>query len=80
MVFQEPVLFDWSIAANIRYGASFKEVGDEEVVEAARAANIHDFITSLPEVGWGVCGGGGGGGGGGWRGCFVKIMTVLSFL
>ena len=50
------------IAANIRYGASFREVGDEEVVEAARGANIHDFITSLPEVGWGVCVGGGGGG------------------
>ena len=63
VVFQEPVLFDRSIAANIRYGASFREVGNEEVVEAARAANIHDFITSLPEVGWGVCmcvwGGGG---------------------
>ena len=41
------------------------------MVEAARAANIHDFITSLPEVGWGVCVWGGG--------CFVKIMTVLSF-
>ena len=73
VVFQEPVLFDRSIAANIRYGASFREVGDEEVVEAARAANIDDFITSLPEVGWGVCvcwgvcvGGGGG--------CFVKVM------
>ena len=51
------------IAANIRYGASFREVGDEEVVEAARGANIHDFITSLPEVGWGVCVGGGGEGG-----------------
>ena len=55
VVFQEPVLFDRSIAANIRYGASFREVGDEEVVEAARSANINDFITSLPEVVWGVC-------------------------
>ena len=33
VVFQEPVLFDRSIAANIRYGASFREVGDEEVVD-----------------------------------------------
>ena len=51
IVSQEPVLFDTSIAENIRYGANFREVSDEEVVEAAKAANIHNFVESLPEVG-----------------------------
>ena len=50
MVSQEPVLFDASIADNIRYGANFREVSDEEVIEAAKAANIHNLITSLPKV------------------------------
>ena len=50
IVSQEPVLFDTSIAENIRYGANFREVSDEEVVEAAKAANIHTFIDSLPQV------------------------------
>ncbi len=51
IVSQEPVLFDASIADNIRYGANFREVSDEEVVDAAKAANIHSFIESLPQVG-----------------------------
>ena len=50
LVSQEPILFDMSIADNIRYGALFREVSDEEVIEAAQSANIHDFIQSLPEV------------------------------
>jgi len=50
IVSQEPVLFDASIADNIRYGANFREVSDEEVIEAAKAANIHNLITSLPKV------------------------------
>ena len=52
IVSQEPVLFDCSIAENIRYGALFREVSDEEVIEAAKSANIHNFIESLPEVSW----------------------------
>ena len=50
VVSQEPVLFDTSIADNIRYGANFREVSDEEVIEAAKAANIHTFIETLPQV------------------------------
>jgi ABC-type multidrug transport system fused ATPase/permease subunit len=50
IVSQEPVLFDASIADNIRYGANFRDVSDEEIVEAAKAANIHNFIGTLPEV------------------------------
>lgn len=49
-VSQEPVLFNCSIAENIRYGALFREVTDEEVMEAAKSANIHSFIESLPDV------------------------------
>ena len=49
IVFQEPILFDTSVADNIRYGALHKEVSMEEVQEAAKKANIHDFISSLPD-------------------------------
>src|SRR5215212_5840663 len=47
IVLQEPVLFSTSIAENIAYarpGAS-----EEEVVEAAKAANAHEFIVGLPQ-------------------------------
>ena len=50
LVSQEPVLFDMSIGDNIRYGAIYKELSDEEIIEAAKAANIHDFIQTLPQV------------------------------
>ena len=50
VVSQEPVLFDTSVAENIRYGALFREVSDEEVISAAKAANIHSFIEGLPQV------------------------------
>lgn len=46
---QEPNLFDMSIADNIRYGASSGAVVTQEDVErAAKTANIHQFILSLP--------------------------------
>ena len=50
VVSQEPVLFDTSIAENIRYGSNFRKVSDEEVIQAAKAANIHSFVESLPQV------------------------------
>ena len=50
LVSQEPVLFDISIADNIRYGANYRDVSDEEVMDAAISANIHDFIELLPQV------------------------------
>src|SRR5260370_35362622 len=43
---QDTVLFNDSILYNIRYGRP--EAGDAEVIEAARAAHIHEFIQSLP--------------------------------
>ena len=48
IVSQEPVLFDRTIADNIRYGDNTRDVSMEEVIEAARKANIHSFVSSLP--------------------------------
>ncbi|XP_017679387.1 PREDICTED: ATP-binding cassette sub-family B member 5 isoform X2 [Lepidothrix coronata] len=49
LVSQEPVLFDCSIAENISYGDNSRVVSQEEIEEAAKAANIHTFIEKLPE-------------------------------
>eukprot|EP00731_Ephydatia_muelleri_P002254 Em0001g2254a len=46
---QERILFDTSIVENIRYGVNFREVSDAEIIAAAQAANIHDFIETLSE-------------------------------
>ena len=48
LVSQEPVLFDRTISDNIKYGDNEREVSMEEVMDAARRANIHNFVTSLP--------------------------------
>ena len=47
IVTQETYLFHDTIAANLRYGRM--DASNEDVVAAAKAANIHDFIASLPE-------------------------------
>lgn len=44
---QDVCLFAGTILENIRYGKP--EATDEEVVNAAMAANAHEFIMSLPE-------------------------------
>jgi ATP-binding cassette subfamily B protein len=44
---QDTVLFNDTIFYNIQYGRP--EATREEVLEAARAAHIHDFIESLPD-------------------------------
>ncbi len=46
VVLQETFLFSGTIAENIRYSAPFAT--DEEVIAAAKLANAHDFILSLP--------------------------------
>ena len=48
IVSQEPVLFNKSIAENIKYGDNSREVGMEEVIAAATKANIHQFVCGLP--------------------------------
>uniref|UniRef100_A0A8C4V9Z7 Bile salt export pump n=1 Tax=Falco tinnunculus TaxID=100819 RepID=A0A8C4V9Z7_FALTI len=49
IVSQEPVLFDCSIADNIKYGSNTKEATMEEVIEVAQKAQLHDFVMSLPD-------------------------------
>ena len=47
VVSQEPVLFDTTIAENIRYGREDATMKDIEA--AAKAANAHSFISELPD-------------------------------
>lgn len=47
LVPQETMLFSTSVMENIRYGRL--EATDEEIIEAAKAANAEEFIKELPE-------------------------------
>lgn len=47
IVFQDVTLFNTTVMDNIRIGR--KGATDEEVMEAARAANCDDFVSKLPE-------------------------------
>jgi ATP-binding cassette subfamily B protein len=47
IVLQDAVLFSTTIAENIAYARP--DASEEEIIEAARAANAHDFILSLPD-------------------------------
>ncbi len=59
LVQQEPTLYQGTIRENIAMGldrdddeggaGTEGEVGDEEIMRAARQANIHEFIASLPQ-------------------------------
>lgn len=44
---QEPFLFQGSIAYNIAFGRS--DASREEIIDAAKAANAHEFIMQLPQ-------------------------------
>src|SRR3954453_6912299 len=63
IVLQDPVLFQGTIADNIRYGRL--DASRDEIEEAARAAHAHEFIARLPkgydtevaEAGGGLSGG-----------------------
>lgn len=47
LVSQDTYIFHGTIAENIKYGQS--ELGDERMVEAAKSAQLHDYIMSLPD-------------------------------
>lgn len=47
LVSQEPILFNTTIAENIRYGKENATI--EEIEEAGRKANAHDFVLELPK-------------------------------
>ena len=46
LVLQDPFIFPLTIKENIAYGAPDAPL--EQIIEAAKAANAHDFITQLP--------------------------------
>ncbi|RCV30020.1 hypothetical protein SETIT_6G060300v2 [Setaria italica] len=47
LVQQEPILFNISIRDNISYGS--EGTSETEIIQAAMEANIHEFISGLPE-------------------------------
>ncbi|NFO46908.1 ABC transporter ATP-binding protein [Clostridium botulinum] len=47
MVLQETWLYNGSIMENIRYGKL--DATDEDVIEAAKAAHVHNFVKTLPD-------------------------------
>jgi ABC-type multidrug transport system fused ATPase/permease subunit len=47
ILMQETLIFDGSIRENIRYGRP--GASDEEIVEAAKAADAHEFIMGFPD-------------------------------
>ncbi|KAL1954114.1 hypothetical protein VTO42DRAFT_1738 [Malbranchea cinnamomea] len=49
LVPQEPTLYHGSIRDNILLGVDANSVTDEQLYQACRDAEIHDFIVSLPE-------------------------------
>jgi len=46
---QDVYLLDDTIAANIAFGIPKDKIDMEAVIEAAKIANIHDFVANLPE-------------------------------
>lgn len=47
IVTQETILFNDTIRSNIAYG--LENISDEKVIQAAQAANAHDFIMEFPD-------------------------------
>lgn len=47
MVLQDTWLFEGTIWDNLKYGSP--DATDEEVLQASKAAHVHDFVRSLPE-------------------------------
>jgi ATP-binding cassette subfamily B (MDR/TAP) protein 1 len=69
MVQQEPILYEGTVRENILMGLGddFTDVSDERLNEAARQANVLDFVSSLPEGFNTPCGARGGAFSGGQR-------------
>lgn len=47
LVSQEPVLYDTTVEENIRYGCP--DATQDQIIEAAKQANAHDFIMKFPD-------------------------------
>lgn len=54
IVLQEPLLFNESIKNNISYGR--KDASMDEIIEAAKVANIHDRIMQMPDGYYSIAG------------------------
>lgn len=50
LVSQEPALFERSLKDNIAYGDTTRDVAMDEIIHAAKQANVHNFIAGLPQV------------------------------
>ena len=51
LVSQEPTLYQGTVRENVLLGVDHgEEVPEEAIIDACKAANIYDFITSLPYV------------------------------
>jgi subfamily B ATP-binding cassette protein MsbA len=48
LVSQDIILFDDTVANNIKYGAFDKDVTKSQIIEAAKKVNLHTFISNLP--------------------------------
>ena len=76
IVSQETLLFDDTVANNIRYGSL--DATEEEVVEAARQAHAHEFITNKFADGYQtLCGTGGSRLSGGQRQRLALARAIL---
>ena len=75
IVGQHPFLFNRTVAENIRYGKP--NADDSQVIAAARAANVHEFITRLPEGYETMAGERGGRFSGGQRQCITIARAIL---
>lgn len=49
MVLQDTWLFNGSIADNIAYGSNDPNVSREDIIRAAKAAHVEDFVRTLPD-------------------------------
>ena len=49
LVSQEPTLYQGSIRENILLGSITRDLTQEDIEEACHQANIHEFISSLPQ-------------------------------
>lgn len=49
LVDQDPILFQGSIRDNIAYGLPDEDVDEEQIIQAAKEANAHEFITKLKD-------------------------------
>lgn len=49
LVSQEPTLFTGTIRENIMFGGVSDKIDESEIIQAAKAAKAHDFITSLTD-------------------------------